>query len=193
MDATTPTSNVTVGRSLVSGILPEDDGESIDDESALMVTGDEDLEDTNADDEVLQEEDGASSDDDEGGSFPYDAHFVNPEKLAADAKIKALQQDQTVTERRLIQGWRTTVTCPKTPKDSGVSIPAPASELSRLKLKQRVQEPAERKIGPFDNVQKTLAPLIFNHYDLLFNGRNLQNAESLRQLVCLHAVNHAFM
>lgn len=44
----------------------------------------------------------------------------------------------------------------------------------------------------FDQVLGGLASSIFGYQDLLFSQRSLENAEDLRNLACLHALNHVF-
>jgi len=46
-------------------------------------------------------------------------------------------------------------------------------------------------IGPqFNEQQSRLFPLLSQYYDVLFTGRNVDNAVSIMSLYCLHAVNH---
>lgn len=61
-----------------------------------------------------------------------------------------------------------------------------------LPLKQKLQEPAKKALPSLDNTSGSLASAIFNYRDVLFPQRTLVNAESLRKLMCLHALNHVF-
>ena len=61
-----------------------------------------------------------------------------------------------------------------------------------LQLKQKLQEPAKRALPSLDRVTGRLASSIFSYRDVLFPERTLQNAETLRKLICLHALNHIF-
>lgn len=153
----------------------------------------------NLEDEVDDESDGAeelqdddSSDDEAATSDPFDSHFGLGDDRSWTAKVKAIQENQLATEKRLLQRWRAVVTYPKVNKGQEVPSLTPISGFEELNLKQKLREPATRKIGALSEVQQMLAPLLFNHHDLLFNGRNLGNADHLRQLVCLHALNHVF-
>ena len=61
-----------------------------------------------------------------------------------------------------------------------------------LQLKQKLQEPAKKAIPSLDRVTGSLASSIFDYRDVLFPQRILRNAENLRKLTCLHALNHVF-
>lgn len=61
-----------------------------------------------------------------------------------------------------------------------------------LPLKQKLQEPAKKALPSLDSVSGSLASSIFNYRDVLFPQRTLINAEILRKLMCLHALNHVF-
>ena len=67
-----------------------------------------------------------------------------------------------------------------------------AQDTDDLQLKQKLQVPAKRALPSLDRVNGSLASSIFNYGDVLFPQRNLANAEILRKLICLHALNHIF-
>ncbi len=71
------------------------------------------------------------------------------------------------------------------------SIPTYSSP-SDLKLKQRLRETASSLMPTFSPLEQTLSPILFNYYDTLFCERAAENADSLRRMACLHAVNHIF-
>lgn len=76
--------------------------------------------------------------------------------------------------------------------DAGAEVPKPVEGLDGLQLKQKLKETSSRKIGEFDAVQRNLSPLLFNYNDVLFCDRTVRNSDSLRELTCLHALNHIF-
>lgn len=47
-------------------------------------------------------------------------------------------------------------------------------------------------MSDFDPLQRSLIPYMFNYSDILFGGRAPKNSESLRNAVCLHALNHVY-
>jgi U3 small nucleolar RNA-associated protein 25 len=60
-------------------------------------------------------------------------------------------------------------------------------------LKARVADNAHKKIGNFNNLEQAITPSIFGYQDLLFGARTVQNAGRLRDITCLHALNHILM
>lgn len=66
------------------------------------------------------------------------------------------------------------------------------TSLDEVGLKRRLVEPAKRSISLFDRTHASLSSPIFNYHDLLFPSRTPHNASSVRDLVCLHALNHVF-
>ena len=61
-----------------------------------------------------------------------------------------------------------------------------------LQLKQKLHEPAKKVLPSLDRLIGSLTSSIFNYRDVLFPQRNLKNAEILRKITCLHALNHVF-
>jgi U3 small nucleolar RNA-associated protein 25 len=59
-----------------------------------------------------------------------------------------------------------------------------------LKLKSKLVGPTMRLKPSFAPLEGVLVSSIFNYQDLLYCGRNLENAESIRTLYSLHALNH---
>ena len=45
---------------------------------------------------------------------------------------------------------------------------------------------------PFSNLTAMLAPMIFNYQDILFSERTSKVSQDLRELICLHTLNHIF-
>lgn len=58
-------------------------------------------------------------------------------------------------------------------------------------LKKRLSGPASKLFSPFSHTESLLVSDMFKRYcDILFPARSVANAESLRRLTCLHALNH---
>jgi len=136
-------------------------------------------------------EEAEDDEDDEDASDPFESHFASPDNAVVAKQVKALQEARLQTERSIWQGLRTVTTYPQL-GDHTPDLPDPISGLDDLKLKQKLKDSASRKIGPLDDEQQLLAPLIFNYRDILFDRRAVENAESLRKTVCLHVLNHIF-
>jgi U3 small nucleolar RNA-associated protein 25 len=62
-----------------------------------------------------------------------------------------------------------------------------------LDLKARLLENAKKEIGDFNDLEQAIAPSIFSYQDVLFGARTVQNAPRLRDITCLHALNHILM
>ncbi len=64
--------------------------------------------------------------------------------------------------------------------------------LNHLKLKRRLIGPAKSLMAQLNTVEGAIAPYVASYHDILFCHRSYENAESLRRLTCLHALNHVF-
>ena len=58
------------------------------------------------------------------------------------------------------------------------------------KLKSKLQRSAAERLPQFDDVSASLAPYVFSYLDVLFGARSVQNSGGLRDMYCLHALNH---
>jgi U3 small nucleolar RNA-associated protein 25 len=146
------------------------------------------------DDQEGQDEDGSSEtlqdEDDEDASDYFEVHFANPEDNDLATRLKDIQNNEWRTDKQTAyQKGSLTVTVPK-------SAPEAATRKSILKstsdipLKQKLVETAKKHIGTFDNVQRAVVPHMLSYTDLLVTNRTPANAESLRNVACMHALNH---
>ncbi|RKK20086.1 U3 small nucleolar RNA-associated protein 25 [Fusarium oxysporum f. sp. cepae] len=138
--------------------------------------------------EKLDDED--DSEDEENPTDSFDVHFAHPNDNTVSQRVKSVQKNDWATKRALLHNMRATILYPGS--DTGSEIPKPIAGLEGLQLKQKLRETSSRKIGDFDALQRNLGPLIFNYNDVLFCDRTVQNSDSLRELACLHALNHVF-
>ncbi|KAI1060093.1 hypothetical protein LB507_011406 [Fusarium sp. FIESC RH6] len=175
--------------------------QSRQDEDSSDDEGDEDEEDAEKDidraedepeDQVEEQidEDDEDSEDEENPSDPFDVHFAHPDDDAVAKRVNSVQKSDWATKRALLQNSRATIMYPSS--DAGAEVPKPIEGLDGLQLKQKLKETSSRKIGEFDAVQRNLSPLLFNYNDVLFCDRTVRNSDSLRELTCLHALNHVF-
>ncbi|KAG7414247.1 U3 small nucleolar RNA-associated protein 25 [Fusarium oxysporum f. sp. rapae] len=137
-----------------------------------------------------QLDDEEDSEDEENPTDPFDVHFAHPNDDTVSQRVKSVQKNDWATERALLQNMRATILYPGS--DTGSEIPKPIAGLEGLQLKQKLRDTSSHKIGDFDALQRTLGPLIFNYNDVLFCDRTVRNSDSLRELACLHALNHVF-
>ncbi|KAF3480283.1 digestive organ expansion factor [Arthroderma uncinatum] len=160
----------------------QDDGdvEAVD-ELAVMEPSDEE----NMDDDVSDQVDGYDNSGNDGRNDPFESHFGNPDESELSQKIEASSKPWRSIKSDLIEGMYVVAgspdaghaTCPVLP-----STPTPAN----LKLKQKLA----RNAVSFDPLSNCLTPYIFGYHDILFCSRTTKNSAKLRDLYCLHALNH---
>lgn len=159
--------------------------------SKELVTGDgePDLDAVEGGDDLdagVEEQPESDSEDDEDLSDPFDLHFAHPDEKTSAERIKVAKAGEWTTTRAMVKPWRATFQHP----EPELTIPPPAADLGSFKLKQKLTETAKKKLGKFGDPEKSLAPLLFSYRDVLHCDRTVRNAQSTRQLVCLHALNH---
>jgi U3 small nucleolar RNA-associated protein 25 len=173
-----------------------EEGEADGDESGE--DGDEPKEDPDHVDEpedLDQEpapEDLFDEDDDEDPTDPFEAHFANPDMKVVTPRLKAIKQEDWQIRRINSAPWRLFFNAPYTPDAGDVPLPKAITGPKDLRLKKKLAENISEKWTEFNDTEKLLAPLVFNHYDTLFCERTISNSSALRRMACLHALNHVF-
>lgn len=135
---------------------------------------------------VEEQPDDDDSEDDEDFTDPFDVHFAHPDEKTYPERIKGAKAGEWAMTRAMAKSWRATYQYP----GSESALPQSANDLGSLRLKQKLKESAKKRIGKFGDVEKGLAPLLFGYHDVLHCDRTVRNAKPMRQLVCLHALNH---
>ncbi|KAI4593593.1 rRNA-binding ribosome biosynthesis protein utp25 [Pestalotiopsis sp. 9143b] len=171
---------------------PTDQQESKDEADAAAADDVDLVEEPEEDPADEMPEDGVDSDDEApDDSDPFESHFAHPDDAEVSKKLKSMQAKELSTNQVELNKWRLTRVLPG--KDS-VKTARPLSTLSTtsdLKLKQRVGEAASKQPN-LDKLEQVLYPITFGYNDLLFCGRTAKNAESVRRMASMHAVNHIF-
>ncbi|KAK5127551.1 hypothetical protein LTR85_006891 [Meristemomyces frigidus] len=163
------------------------------DDGAEEIASDADEDD--ADEEVAQKGDadvgeGAPDEDDEDASDPYTAHFADIEDNELSRRLKAIQANEWRTEKQSVLAVGScTVSAPKPTPGTIIRKPTILSPAD-LSLKKRLADASRKHLPAFDETQQAIAPYIFNYMDMLAGNRTPQNAEQLRSVACLHALNH---
>lgn len=137
--------------------------------------------------------DGLLEDDDEEDiSDPFETHFTDPDKNELSNRLEFLEKNEWVPQQAMLPKIGRALSL--TPGKGSLETVSPtvAQRTGELKLKQKLAHIIEKQIPSFDALEKHVAPLMFNYQDILFCERDTGNAESLRRLACLHAVNHVF-
>ena len=140
--------------------------------------------------------DGLFEDDDddvEDASDPFEAHFADPDHNVLSRRLQALQQDSWISQKvKVPKIGKAVISFPRVEDEKNGFELSSVSRPVDLKLKQKLASVVAKQRPSFDSLEKYMAPLIYNYQDVLFCERNTLNAESLRRLACLHALNHIF-
>ncbi|KAG0652157.1 U3 small nucleolar RNA-associated 25 [Hyphodiscus hymeniophilus] len=153
-------------------------------------------------DDVEEDEEGPETatdgllDDDDGpedASDPFEAHFADPDDNALARRLKSIQINQWTSRKAVLPGLgKVVIGLPQDDEYSAATTMAPVTKPGGLKLKQKLASVISKQRPAFDDLEKVIAPLIFNYQDILYCERAPAVGESLRRLTCLHAINHVF-
>ena len=131
--------------------------------------------------------DGDDVDDDEDFTDPFQTHFAHPEEEDLSRRLKALSEGRWSSERHEgSNGRRLQV---QTPGEQNAIMKWKMVSSRDLKLKQRLRA---NDLGGFSDLDRDLVPPIYTYQDALFGARTVANIDRLRELTCLHALNHLF-
>ncbi|KIX98272.1 uncharacterized protein Z520_06352 [Fonsecaea multimorphosa CBS 102226] len=121
---------------------------------------------------------------------PFERHYTTV--LEHDLKEAITRVDQ--------KQWNTS----SSTSDSGVrstilstakGTPATLSDLKSIKdafLKRRLVDGGSKAVSSLSLEEKTIAALSFNYTDIIYGCRSIPNSAHLRDISCLHALNHIF-
>ncbi|GBF66967.1 U3 small nucleolar RNA-associated protein [Trichophyton mentagrophytes] len=160
-----------------------DDIEQLDEVADTEASASED--ENNMDDEDLPDEDDTEGLGTGGGNDMFELHFGHTDETELSQRIQACSQAWKSTKADLIDGLYSVVSKPDAGGDSSASLPTTPSPAD-LKLKQKLT----RNAVSFDRLNSCLTPYVFGYHDTLFCSRTTQNSAKLRDLYCLHALNH---
>lgn len=170
---------------------------SADSDSASDDDADDDKElDLVEEEEGVEEEDEHAEDDaeedseDEETTDSFDVHFAHPDEFTSAAAVGQAKKGNWSTKRVLMNTLRATVQSPGI--DTAFNAPAIISGADDLKLKNKLLEGVGKKVSELDAPQKAFASLLFDYKDVLFSERTPRNSKQLRQMICLHVLNHVF-
>lgn len=119
----------------------------------------------------------------------FGAHFDRPDDNELAKRIKAITANQWTTHKLDAgDGGRGLLQIPGTAEE--VASRRKVKSVKDLRLKGRLVATAEKALGSFSAVEQTIAPSLFDYQDVLFGARTVQNAARIRDMCCLHALNH---
>jgi len=152
---------------------------------------DEDAEAGAIDAEEVESEADEENDEDEDLSDPFEVHFANPDENDLSRRLKAITDNEWSTKKMETEGSAKCIL-----QIPGAEGDAPSKRKIRtskdLHLKNRLLENAEATFPRFSAVEQSILPAVFNYQSLLFGSRTVKNAPRMRQIACLHALNHMF-
>jgi U3 small nucleolar RNA-associated protein 25 len=124
---------------------------------------------------------------------PFETHFADPDDNILSRRLKALEKQSWTTQKSQISKiGKAVISIPDDGRSEGITVPGALSGPGNLKLKHKLAGSFTKHTTTFDPLEQVLAPCIFNYHDVLFCERTVSNAEQLRRLTCLHAINHVF-
>ena len=142
---------------------------------------------------VTKEDEEPTEDEIEDSSDPFEAHFADPDDNVLSKRLDSLHQNQWLTQKIVLPNSRTAILgVPGTNDSKENPVVVKVKGPSDLKLHKKLASIITKQRPSFDELESSIAPLMFTYQDLLFYERTVSNAERLRRLVCLHAVNHIF-
>lgn len=126
-------------------------------------------------------------------SDPFLKHFDDCEEKELPAKIRDVESNSWVSRTSDAKSsWSFSIKVPQTSASTLIHGSEVVSNTEALFLKQRLSETSKKSLPLLDTLSGNLASSIFNYRDIFFPERTLQNADTLRKLTCLHALNHIF-
>ncbi|OCL03616.1 DUF1253 domain-containing protein [Glonium stellatum] len=151
----------------------------------------DDTEPDAADAEVAEPAEIEDIEDDEDVSDPFEVHFTNPDENELSRRTNAIAANDWSSQR--IPTTDSGRCLGYTPGSGQIAlIKRKAKSTKDLKLKNRLFSTAQDVIGDFDELEQAIVPYVFDYRDVIFGARSVKNAERLRQITCLHALNHLF-
>ncbi|KAI7720964.1 DUF1253-domain-containing protein, partial [Hortaea werneckii] len=180
-----------VGSDEETGSVEEDAGIEVDEEASEDEDEDDDVpQDYEMDAGAITGAGEGNDEDEEDASDPYEAHFANIDENDLSQRLKSIQDGEWRTEKQpLPKVGSFTLYSPQSCQESIIRKPNIKAS-SDLVLKKRVADNAARLLPQFDEIQRSIAPYLFNYTDLLYPSRTPANASSLRSAACVHALNH---
>ena len=180
-------------------VMPTEEPMKTDKEDAHLdkVDGDERVDVSEEDREGLQTvpSDDSSSDDDEVGDLtdPFVTHFADPDDNILAKRLKCIQSNHWSCRKAVLESLaKAVINIPGDDDDKVAAVMPIVSKPEELKLKQKVAAVISKQRPSFDDLEKSMAPLMFKYQDILYCERSAAVGEILRRLTCLHAINHVF-
>lgn len=147
---------------------------------------------SNEDDQVDDEDQEVMGNLDEDGSAgdPFEAHFANPDDNKLSVRLKSVQAGEWKVDKGTSnRGLSVFASTPRCVTTNGLRK-SDIGTLGDLYLKKRLTSAVEKNLASFDSTQQDIAAYLTSYSDLMYGARTVENAANLRQIVCLHILNH---
>jgi len=161
----------------------EDEADSSDEVDAESLDQD-DTEEADSETGSMQDEEEHEGESDD----KFETHFERPDEKELAIRLKAISETQWTTTKVDTAGGRCMLQVPSS--DEKALARRRLRSTKDIRLKQRLVDNAQEVLGVFDKVEQTVAPSLFDYQDVMFGARTPTNAHRLRDMACLHALNH---
>ncbi|KAK2736014.1 rRNA-binding ribosome biosynthesis protein utp25 [Myotisia sp. PD_48] len=159
-----------------------DDPELLDDPVIDDSSGEEDT-------DAPSDTEGHDGDHELNGTEPFNRHFADPDESELTRRLEASSQKWNRIKSPLIDKLNAIISVPATSAPSDMIL-RPVAAPQELMLKKSLLRHVTERFPRFGSLGSCLAPYIFEYLDMLFCARSPQNSVQLRELYCLHALNH---
>jgi len=141
--------------------------------------------------EEVDDEEEQDNADDISADNAYERHFAQVDENDLAMRLKKISENQWSAKK--LEGSGRGVL--QVPSAEDIALDRRKLRSTRdLQLKARLVDNAHKVVGAFkDQVEQAIVPSIFGYQDVLFGARTVQNAGRLRDITCLHALNHILM
>ncbi|KAI4089690.1 MAG: hypothetical protein LQ344_005261 [Seirophora lacunosa] len=148
------------------------------------------------DEEAASEEDSADESGEDGNAAKLDyftRHFADHDEQDTVKRMQAVTEKLWVAENsRPGASWSVMRRYPKTSQGSELNGHDNKSRPLGFKFKPKFEKAARELLSAPNEPLKQLSASVLSYQDVLFSARSLENAEEVRRLAGVHALNHVF-
>lgn len=131
------------------------------------------------------------------GADAFDAHFAQPDVSYLEDAVEAVKAEKWQTDVKTLEGLgKVTTSIPATNKDRSLKRKRDDETYRSVRdissIKKRVVEPAVKTLPKLSTSAAALARPIFEYQDVFYSARTPENADELRKMTVLHALNHVY-